>query len=509
MGSRYNNPMNPTQPTPETRARLRSLPQVEAVLQTPEARALASTFPHTRIAQAVRREIDQSRAALLSGHPAETDPSALAAQATIALRESDHQTRLHRVINATGIVIHTNMGRAPLAESAIDAVTQTARHYSNLEFNLKTGKRGSRASGAEASLTRLTGAEAAVIVNNNAAAILLALSAIVSLPLLSKEGLGGGRPQPSPWHSNASADTILNAQPEVILSRGELVEIGGSFRIPDVLRLSGAKLVEVGTTNRTHLRDYADAITPNTRVILKVHASNYRIIGYTKSVSLAELAPLADAHNLTLMEDLGSGALIDLSAHNLPAEPTPLSSIAAGAHLVAFSADKLLGGPQAGIIVGRKPLIDQMQTHPLYRALRPDKLCLAALDSTLALYEQGPQAAAQTIPVLQMLATPIEVLHTRAQTLATLLNAIPNITATIEPTQSYAGGGTLPELSLPSYAVRVESVTISTPELATRLRSGSPAVVGVIADNALWFDVRTLTTEEVSTLCNTVSSAIL
>ena len=486
-------------PTPETRALLRSLPQVEAVLQTPEARALESTFPHTRIAEAIRRQIDHSRAALLSGHPAETAPSVLAAQAAAALRGSDYQTRLHRVINATGIVIHTNMGRAPLAESAIDAVTETARHYSNLEFNLKTGKRGSRASGAEASLTRLTGAESAVIVNNNAAAILLALSAIVSLPLLSKEGLGEVRPSDRAGHSNDSNNT---AQPEVILSRGELVEIGGSFRIPDVLRLSGAKLIEVGTTNRTHLRDYAQAITPQTRAILKVHASNYRITGYTKFVSLAELAPLADAHSLALMEDLGSGALIDLSAHNLPAEPTPQASLAAGAHLVAFSADKLLGGSQAGIIVGRKPLIDQMQTHPLYRALRPDKLCLAALDSTLALYEQGPQTATQTIPVLQLLTTPPEILHARAQILATLLNAIPNITATIEPTQSYAGGGTLPELSLPSYAVRIEARGFTATKLAARLRAGKIPIVGVIADDALRFDVRTLRDEDLEIIAN-------
>ncbi len=487
------------EPTPETRARLRSLPQVAVILETPEARALASAFPHTRIAEAIRQQIDYSRAALLRNEPAETAPGALAAQATATLREGDHQTRLHRVINATGIVIHTNMGRAPLTESAIDAVTQTARHYSNLEFNLKTGKRGSRASGAEASLTRLTGAEAAIIVNNNAAAVLLALSAIISFPLLAKEGLGEvGAPQNRAGHYNPNAGVTPNSQPEVILSRGELVEIGGSFRIPDVLRLSGAKLVEVGTTNRTHLRDYAEAITPQTRAILKVHASNYRITGYTKSVSLSELAPLANSHNLILMEDLGSGALIDLSAHDLPAEPTPQSSIAAGAHLVAFSADKLLGGPQAGIIVGRKPLIDQMQTHPFYRALRPDKLCLAALDATLFLYEQGPQTATNTIPVLQMLTTPDHVLKTRAQTLQQQLSTVPNITATIEPTQSYAGGGTLPELSLPSYAVRIEAAGISPTDLAAELRAGDPPIIGVLADNALRFDVRTLKDEELT-----------
>ena len=352
--------------------------------------------------------------------------------------------RLHRVLNATGVIVHTNLGRAPLAAAALAQVAEAARGYSNLEYDLPAGTRGSRQTHVAELLRRLTGAEAALVVNNNAAAVLLALAALAE-----------------------------NRQ--VLVSRGELIEIGDGFRIPDVLARSGASLREVGTTNRTRARDYEDAVGPETAVILRVHQSNFRIVGFTEQPRLEELAAVARTHELVLVDDLGSGALVEIGD-----EPTARSSLAAGADLVCFSGDKLLGGPQAGIIVGRIDLVERLRRHPLQRALRADKLTLAALEATLQLAVEAPEE----IPVLRMLREPAEVVRERAQRLADLVGG------EVEETVARAGGGALPLAELPSYACAVDE------SLAEPLRAGEPPVVGIVRDGRLLLDCRTLTDKE-------------
>jgi L-seryl-tRNA(Ser) seleniumtransferase len=351
---------------------------------------------------------------------------------------------LRRVINATGVIVHTNLGRAPLAEAALDRVREIARGYSNLEYDLAAGGRGSRQEHVADSLRRLTGAEAALVVNNNAAAVMLALAALAE-----------GR--------------------EVLVSRGELIEIGDGFRIPDVLERSGARLREVGTTNRTRAADYEAAIGPETAVLLRVHQSNFRVVGFTAQASLRELADLARRHDLPLVDDLGSGALIDLGD-----EPTARASLAAGADLVCFSGDKLLGGPQAGIVVGRADLVERLRRHPLQRALRADKLTLAALEGTLASAVDAPDQ----IPVLRMLREPPEAVRTRAARLAEVVGG------EVEETVARAGGGSLPLTELPSFACAVEE------ELAVKLRAGDPPVIAVVRDGRTLLDCRTLTDGE-------------
>jgi L-seryl-tRNA(Ser) seleniumtransferase len=351
---------------------------------------------------------------------------------------------LRRVINATGVIVHTNLGRAPLAEAALDRVREIARGYSNLEYDLSAGGRGSRQDHVAGILRRLTGAEAALVVNNNAAAVMLALAALAE----------GG---------------------EVLVSRGELIEIGDGFRIPDVLERSGARLREVGTTNRTRAADYEAAIGPETAVLLRVHQSNFRVVGFTAQPSLRELADVAGRHGLPLVDDLGSGALVDFGD-----EPTARASLAAGADLVTFSGDKLLGGPQAGIVVGRAELVETLRRHPLQRALRADKLTLAALEATLALALDHPDE----IPVLHMLREPAETVRERAERLAGLVGG------EVEETVARAGGGALPLTELPSFACAVEE------QLVARLRLGDPAVVGILRDGRLLLDCRTLTDAE-------------
>jgi L-seryl-tRNA(Ser) seleniumtransferase len=352
---------------------------------------------------------------------------------------------LRRVLNATGVIVHTNLGRAPLADEAIAQIVETARGYSNLELDLREGKRGSRQDHVAALLRRLTDAEAALVVNNNAAAVLLALAA-----------LGEGR--------------------EVIVSRGELIEIGDGFRIPDVLMRSGATLVEVGTTNRTRAKDYEKAIRPETALLLRVHQSNFRVVGFTEQPKLAELAAIAHRHGLPLVDDQGSGALSEL-----PGEPTAKESLGAGADLVCFSGDKLLGGPQAGIVVGRGDLVEKLRRHPLQRAMRADKLTLAALEGTLRLYLDAPER----IPVLRMLRQDAETVRARAHRLASLVGG------TVEETVGRVGGGALPLAELPSFACAVEE------SLAVPLRQGEPPVVGVVRDGKLLLDCLTLTDMEV------------
>ena len=378
----------------------------------------------------------------------------------LALRLRDElaalrRPRLRRVLNATGVLVHTNLGRAPLAEEALERVVASARGYSNLEYDLASGARGSRQDHVAAILRRLTGAESALVVNNNAAAVMLALAALAE-----------GR--------------------EVLVSRGELIEIGDGFRIPDVLARSGARLHEVGTTNRTRAADYERAIGPETAVLLRVHQSNFRVVGFTEQPTVRDLAQVADRHNLPLVDDLGSGVLVEL-----PGEPSAKDALAAGADLVTFSGDKLLGGPQAGIVVGRADLVERLRRHPLQRALRADKLTIAALEGTLALYLEAPER----IPVLRMLRETADDVRARASRLAELVDGA------LEETIARAGGGALPLAEIPSFACAVEE------SLAEPLRTGEPPVVGIVRDGRLLLDCRTLADAEVDEVAAAVRAA--
>jgi L-seryl-tRNA(Ser) seleniumtransferase len=363
--------------------------------------------------------------------------------------------RLRRVLNATGVIVHTNLGRAPLAGEALARVVEAARGYSNLEYDLREGARGSRQDHVAGILRRLTGAEAALVVNNNAAAVLLGLAALAE-----------GR--------------------EVLVSRGELIEIGDGFRIPDVLARSGARLVEVGTTNRTRAADYERAIATDTALLLRVHQSNFRVVGFSELPSVGELAAVARRHGLPLVDDLGSGVLVELGG-----EPSAKESLAAGADLVCFSGDKLLGGPQAGIVVGRAELVERLRRHPLQRAFRADKLTLAALEGTLALYLDEPRR----IPVLRMLEEEPAAVRARAERLAALVGG------TVEETVARVGGGALPLAELPSFACAVEE------ELSAPLRLGEPPVVAVVRDGRTLLDCRTLTDADVDEVAAAVGAA--
>jgi L-seryl-tRNA(Ser) seleniumtransferase len=428
--------------------RLRDLPSVDELLRderlAAEPRRLALAAARSALARA-REEIQ-----------AGADPGDLVARALAEL-DTARRPHLRRVLNATGVLVHTNLGRAPLAAAALERVRDVARGYSNLEYDLQDGTRGSRQDHVAAILRRLTGAEGALLVNNNAAAVLLALAALAE-----------GR--------------------EVIVSRGELIEIGDGFRIPDVLRHSGARLVEVGTTNRTRAADYERAIGPDTALLLRVHQSNFRVVGFTEQPSVRQLAQVADSHNLPLVDDLGSGVLIELAD-----EPSARDSLAAGADLVSFSGDKLLGGPQAGIVVGRGDLVERLRRHPLQRAVRADKLTLAALEGTLALY-LDPERLAHELPILRMLREPVESVRARAERLARAVGG------SVEETIARVGGGALPLAELPSAACAVEE------ELAAPLRDGDPPVVGIVRDGRLLIDCRTLTDAEIDEIAGAVAA---
>jgi L-seryl-tRNA(Ser) seleniumtransferase len=403
---------------------------------------------------AARTVLEQAREEIRAG----ADPGDLQARLRDELARA-RQPRLRRVLNATGVIVHTNLGRAPLAAEAIARVEEVARGYSNLEYDLTAGARGSRQDHVADILRRLTGAEAALVVNNNAAAVLLALAALA-------EG-----------H-------------EVLVSRGELIEIGDGFRIPDVLARSGARLREVGTTNRTRAADYENAVGDDTALILRVHQSNFRVVGFTELPPLHRLAQVAQSHELPLVDDLGSGVLQPSDTLSLGDEPSARESLAAGADLVTFSGDKLLGGPQAGIVVGRADLVERLRRHPLQRALRADKLTLAALEGTLALYLDAPER----IPVLRMLRDDDGV-RARAERLASLTGG------TVEETVARVGGGALPLAELPSFACALED------ELAAPLRGTEPAVVGIVRDGRLLLDCRTLTDDDVDDVARAVASA--
>ncbi len=389
--------------------------------------------------------------------------------------ERESRPRLRPVVNATGVVLHTNLGRAPMAEAAARAAGDAARGYLNLELDLETGKRSSRQNAVREWVCRLTGAESATAVNNCAAATVIVLRAVA-------------------------------AGKEVIVSRGQLIEIGGSFRIPEIMAVSGAVLREVGTTNITRLADYERALGPSTGALMRVHTSNYRVSGFTKSVSLAELVALGKKHGVPVIDDAGSGALYDFARLGLPGEPLPRASIAAGADLTLFSGDKLLGGPQAGVIAGRKEWIQKIEKDPLMRAFRLDKMTLAALEATLRLYMNEEQAVRE-VPVLRLLSIPLEELRRRAEALAERLRAAPGLTASAREDSAFVGGGSLPDQALPTWVVEVEAAGVGDAELARRLRAGEPAVVGRLQGGKLLLDMRTVFVEQEAGLVQAVVDA--
>ncbi|MBI1796293.1 MAG: L-seryl-tRNA(Sec) selenium transferase [Candidatus Eisenbacteria bacterium] len=456
---------------------LRALPAVETLLRHPALADALARIPRPLVVEAVRAELADRRAALRRAAGAPPTPETLAAAAATrahgALRPA-----LRRVLNATGIVLHTNLGRAPLSAAARRAVDDVARGYCSVEFDLDTGRRGERGAGVERWLTRLTGAEAAMVVNNGAAAVLLALSAL----------------------AGASAN---GAPRRVVVSRGELVEIGGSFRIPDVMEKSGARLLEVGTTNRTHLRDYERALDRHGReiaAILRVHPSNFRVAGFTTRPTLEELARLAHRRRVPLIEDLGSGALVDLSAMGLEREPTVRESLTAGCDVVTFSGDKLLGATQAGLILGRRRLIERLRKDPLARALRVDKLTLAALEATLPAYADPSRAAAE-IPAVAMLGGAEDRLEARARSLAEALRMrVPELDVSVERGAGEVGGGALPLQRLPGWVVAVRHPARAVDELDRWARAADPPVIGYIRTGKFRMDVRTLRDDELPEL---------
>jgi L-seryl-tRNA(Ser) seleniumtransferase len=437
---------------PGKRERLRGLPAVDAVLRCRVGEALAGRYGRAATAAAVREVLDLVRREIWAGEEPEASEEAVAAAAERLLSGRG----LRRVVNATGVVLHTNLGRSVLSERAIGAAVEAANGYSNLEYDLASGSRGSRYDHAVPLLKELTGAEDALVVNNCAGATLLALSALVA---------GGA-----------------SGTAEVIVSRGQLIEIGGGFRIPEVLELSGARLREVGTTNRTRLSDYEAAISEGTVAILWVHPSNFDIGGFTESVTVSELATL----ELPVIADVGSGALLPFGD-----EPRPRNVVRDGADLVLFSGDKLLGGPQAGIAAGSSRLIWAMRRHPLTRALRADKLCLAALEATLAAYLEG--TALEEVPTLLMLHAPLSEIEAKVRRLAgELARAAPGLEVEAAPSVARSGGGTLPTLEVPSFAVRLSEAGTDVESLAERLRGADPPVVGHVHEGRLWLDARTL-----------------
>ena len=442
--------------------RPRDLPPVNAVLDHPALADARSRHGREAALRAVRSALDEARGRLVRGEAADVEPEALVRLAASLLDGA--RPALRPVLNASGILLHTGLGRAPLAAEAVEAVAEVARGYCNLEIDLDSGDRGKRTADVAALLCRLTGAEAAAVVNNNAAATVLALRA-----------LAAGR--------------------EAVVSRGQLIEIGGSFRLPEIFAVSGARLVEVGTTNRTRLSDYERAIGPETAVLLRVHPSNYRVVGFTESVGIAELAALGRSRGLRTVDDIGSGALGPDSPPHVVGEPTFAEGLSAGADLVLGSGDKLLGGPQCGLLVGRRDAIALVESDPLARAVRVDKMTVAALEATLRL-ALDPGLAARRIPLWSFLKTPVADLHARAERLAGALRDDPGWNAVAVETTAYLGGGSLPGEALPSAGVRVgppwPAPWTSEGGWARALRLGDPAVVPRVQGGAVLFDLRAL-----------------
>ncbi|MFN4180241.1 MAG: L-seryl-tRNA(Sec) selenium transferase [Armatimonadota bacterium] len=457
---------------------LRQLPAVHEVLQTETAQRLMDELPRTVVTEAIRITLDKIRQQILKGDGAEVPNPEQVAQQAASVLWREVIPLMPRVINATGIIVHTGLGRSLLSQKAVQRLIEVATHPCALEVDEVTGERSFRDLRVEKLLCLLTGAEAATVVNNNAAAVLLILNTLAE-----------GR--------------------EVIVSRGELVEIGGSFRIPEILRKSGAILVEVGTTNKTRLSDYERAISERTALLLKVHQSNFRIIGFTEQVSLEDLVALGRKYNLPVVEDLGSGALADVSKAGIEKEPLVQESVKAGADLVSFSGDKLLGGPQAGIVVERKDLISQLRRNPLYRAFRCDKLTFAALEATLLSYFDEERAWDE-IPTLQQIALSEQEIKKRAQKVFRLLLGfgLPKEAVSVQPSTSQVGGGALPDQFLPTWCVVVKPKEDDNPDnFAKRLRLGNPSVFCRIQKDALWFNLRTVLPDELNELAECIAKA--
>jgi L-seryl-tRNA(Ser) seleniumtransferase len=453
---------------------LRALPGVDYLMDLVLIDDRFTDLPRRVLLDSVRQAIDDARKQILKNNPIDTSQRQFI-ERTLQLAQGRMAPKLVNVINGTGVVLHTNLGRALLCRDALDNIVKIAQSYSNLELNIRTGKRGIRYAAVEELICELTGAQSAIVVNNNAGAVLLALNTMAL-----------GR--------------------EVVVSRGELVEIGGSFRVPDVMTKSGGILKEVGTTNRTHLRDFENAITDHTGLLLKVHTSNYKIQGFTADVPLDELVKLGHSKNIPIMEDLGSGTLIDFSPYGLPSEPPVSKSVKTGADVVTFSGDKLLGGPQAGIIVGNKATIDQIKSNPMTRALRIDKMTLAALESTLKLY-LDEQKAIEQIPTLRMLTMPIDTIRRRADRLLAAIHAkgCPHINVDFSDMNSRPGGGSFPELELPTRCVCITPTSLSVSKLEKQMRLSTPAIIGRIEDNRYILDLRTIQDGQEETIALTLS----
>jgi L-seryl-tRNA(Ser) seleniumtransferase len=445
---------------------LRSLPSIDRLLKIETVLEWVDRFGRPLTLQALRITLDDARDTFVKGQPL-PDEEALLVQAGRYLKAWTAPT-LQAVINATGVILHTNLGRAPLSEQAMQAAQSVALGYSNLEYDLRKGKRGSRLEHAEALLCRLTGAEAALVVNNNAAAVMLALSA-------------------------------LARRRAVVIARSQLVEIGGGFRVPDVMKQSGARLLEVGTTNRVHISDYHSALEQTPALFLHAHRSNFRIVGFTDEPQLEEIASVAHTAGIPMLDDLGSGALLDTERYGLGHEPTIQESLAAGADLVCFSGDKLLGGPQAGIVIGRADLVAKLKKHPLARAFRADKLCLAALMATLLHYLKDE--AEQEIPIWRMIAAPLDDLRRRAEAWCQALG-----TGEVIPGESTVGGGSLPEETLPTFLLAVPAR--SPDRLAERLRQGQPPVIARVQAERLVLDPRSVLPEQDDQLLEALRAAI-
>ena len=455
----------------------RSIPKVDILLENEAVKELIEEYSRDTVMESIHGEMDKLRKFIGQcddEEKAKAQIEALVGNITKAVTAM-HEPNMKMVVNATGTVLHTNLGRAPIGQKHMERVAALATGYSNLEYNLEAGRRGERYSHFEQLLCKITGAEAAMAVNNNAAAVMLILSSLAK----------GG---------------------EVVVSRGELVEIGGKFRIPDVMEQSGATLVEVGTTNKTHYSDYKEAITEETKALLKVHTSNYRIVGFTDTVAIDELVPLAKEHDLPVIEDLGSGVLIDLSKYGITYEPTVQESIRKGADVVCFSGDKLLGGPQAGIIVGKKKYIDMMKKNQLTRALRIDKFTAATLELVLQEY-LSEENAIKNLPVLRMITKPLEEIKKDAQTLSRMLKRA-DLPAKIDivPCESQIGGGSLPLERIPSMAVAIRPEKISVPEFEERLRHLPIPVIPRVANDTVLMDVRTLDKKTMTILVDQLKS---
>jgi len=455
------------------------LPKVDELLEHAEIKKLLENMSRTVIVDSIRESIDQVRKTIAALTPEEAEGYKIIIEDIInhVVSKTNEKEAYHlkRVINATGVVLHTNLGRSLISDVFKEHLADIACSYSTLEFDTGNGKRGSRYSHVEDIICELTGAEAALVVNNNAAAVMLVLSSLCQ-----------GK--------------------EAIVSRGQMVEIGGSFRIPEVMKWSGASLVEIGTTNKTHLKDYKNAITENTGVLLKVHTSNYRILGFTKEVSVEELAPLAREHDIPLVEDIGSGSLIDFSKYGLTKEPTVIEAISAGADVVTFSGDKMLGGPQAGIIVGKKEYIQDMKSNHLTRALRVDKMTLCTLEATLKLYRDEDRAV-KSIPTLRMLTMHADEIKEKVQCLFGLVKEHTNkFNIEIVKGVSEVGGGSMPLEKLPTHLLSVSHDKLSANKIISGLRAYEMPVIARVEDNKVLFDPRTLQEDEYETVAKALAS---